>query len=209
MSKRISLSPADLAKVAKLDKKALYFAWFSSLTKQSEWVSKHDIIIPNPNTDAFIHKRPPTPKRSQFPDRAHWLAVRLEYDAIYSLYLGRIINAVKILDIETRPHFLDGRPVRTGRILAECLSCGSVFHIRSCRLRVSNPARSIKDCGCGGERRGRPTLDAPGAQYGSLTLIRRLPGIAHKGKWECLCSCGELTLLTRQELIRGKRCPAC
>lgn len=77
--------------------------------------------------------------------------------------------------------------------------CGNTIIVESGQLKNGH----TKGCGClhGG---GRETIDETGKQYGNLTVIRQAETNSHDAYWECICTCGNKTIVRGTDLRSGR-----
>lgn len=85
----------------------------------------------------------------------------------------------------------------------KCLcDCGNITYVRSNSLTTGN----TKSCGCLHRKVMRDILipDLTGKKFHYLTVIK-MAGLNSNGKqlWECLCDCGNKTLVSTTSLITG------
>src|ERR1700744_6548534 len=53
----------------------------------------------------------------------------------------------------------------------------------------------------------RKFVDRTGQVYGQLLVLHRLPNNAYSHVvWECLCACGDTTVVTANNLVKTKSC---
>ena len=80
-----------------------------------------------------------------------------------------------------------------------CLcDCGKITQHSSTQLKSG----VIKSCGC--SRYDRPSEDLTGMKFGKLSVISRICTENHDNiKWDCLCDCGNKTIVTSGSLKSG------
>lgn len=66
---------------------------------------------------------------------------------------------------------------------------------------LKNQAVTIRSCGC----EEKKYIDLVGRQFGKLTVIKRVgTGASNTVIWECQCSCGNITNILSNELLRNR-----
>jgi hypothetical protein len=77
--------------------------------------------------------------------------------------------------------------------------CGTECIVRAYSLKRGDS----KSCGCLGEetRKGR-LKELTGKRFGRLLVVRRAANYGNGTKWECVCDCGESTIVMRTNLVR-------
>lgn len=86
------------------------------------------------------------------------------------------------------------------RVICKCV-CGTVKTSYLSNLLYGASTR-CKHC-------PRPTTQVPleGVRYGKLIVVRQVfPKVHNMGRWECLCDCGNTTIVLRSNLPRTSSC---
>lgn len=101
------------------------------------------------------------------------------------------------------------RKGRKNQTMYNCLcECGAVITVRNDAL-VSNGQKS---CGCIGKEqliqmtRGKTSphrKDLTDRRFGMLTAIEIAPSKGNRGYWRCRCDCGNICVVSAQNLMRG------
>ena len=118
--------------------------------------------------------------------------------------VGRKFGKLLVLEESNERPLTKNGHKRTG-VVYKCLcDCGNE-HVSYKADLLSGK----KSCGCIGTG-GHNLIDLVGNTYGNLTIIRRVPiPDKHIGKstaayWECLCACGNITIVLGNSLYSGK-----
>lgn len=102
---------------------------------------------------------------------------------------GQVFGRLKVLSRSTNI----GKQTRW---LCACL-CGKQVSVNAYRLRNGD----TQSCGCISiENSQKRAKDITGLRVGRLLVLRRLPSLNTKSRWECMCECGALVTLNYQHL---------
>lgn len=115
-----------------------------------------------------------------------------------------------------RDHLIDLEGKRFGRLVVlnreenkeshsmwRCLcDCGKEVIVKGNNLRRG----TTQSCGCYAKDRSSETklIDITGNRYGHLTVIGRAENIGKETAWNCLCDCGNTTIIKSYNLRHGK-----
>lgn len=118
--------------------------------------------------------------------------------------IGSRFGRLTILSESTERPLSKTGTIRAGKTYNCLCDCGNT-HVAYKADLLSNK----KSCGCLGAG-GHNLIDLTGHTYGDLVVISRVPiPDKHKGKstaayWECLCNCGNKTIVLGNSLYSGK-----
>ncbi len=99
-------------------------------------------------------------------------------------------------------HFLKSGELR---FLCRCAKCGSERLVANKIIEKGSQCRACYDA----ERAQRsPKTTLVGRKFGMVTVVREVSILNAKGnpvwRWECLCECGEIALISDYELLKGE-----
>lgn len=81
-------------------------------------------------------------------------------------------------------------------VLCKC-DCGAMIELPE--TRVTNGR--VKSCGC--LRKNKTRMDLSGQHFYKLLVVKVVDDKAYDRKWECLCDCGSVTIVSQGSLLNG------